>query len=89
MFLVAGGFDEGSGLISSTETLVEGSQAWNGQQPLPSGRSGLRGISLPDTVIMTGNQVHTYSFFICNQIQRNRVLKELELGPGENPFSCA
>ena len=60
VFLVAGGYDEGSGLISSTETLLEGSQAWNGQQPLPSGRSGLRGISLPDTVIMTGSQVITF-----------------------------
>jgi len=66
VFLVAGGWD-GSGLVfgekklyyrsgflSSTETLVEGGQAWFFQNPLPSGRYGLRGISLPDTVIMTG-----------------------------------
>merc|ERR1712098_423880 len=50
VFLVAGG----SGSISSTETLVEGGQAWNFQQPLPTGRAGHRGISLPNTVIMTG-----------------------------------
>merc|ERR1719342_927686 len=50
VFLVAGGYSS----ISSTETLVEGGQAWNFQQPLPSGRRGLRGISLPNTVIMTG-----------------------------------
>merc|ERR1712029_986721 len=49
-FLVAGGCCS----ISSTETLVEGGQAWNFQQPLPSRRQGLRGISLPNTVIMTG-----------------------------------
>ena len=79
VFLVAGGYG-GSGLISSTETLVEGDQGWNDQKPLPSGRSGLRGLSLPDTVIMTGNQVHT--FFYIYQIQRNRVLKDLELGRG-------
>merc|ERR1712131_279747 len=53
VFLVAGGWD-GSNRLSSTETLVEGGQAWNFQQPLPSGRTGLRGISLPNTVIMTG-----------------------------------
>jgi len=56
VFLVAGGYG-GSGLISSTETLVEGDQGWNDQKPLPSGRSGLRGLSLPDTVIMTGGGI--------------------------------
>merc|ERR1719342_980004 len=50
VFLVAGGYSS----ISSSETLVEGGQAWNFQNPLPSGRRGLRGISLPNTVIMTG-----------------------------------
>jgi len=53
VFLVAGGWD-GSSYISSTETMVEGGQAWSFQQPLPSRRRGLRGISLPNTVIMTG-----------------------------------
>ena len=52
MFLVAGGFYD----IFSTETLVEGGQAWNFQKPLPSGRYALRGISLPNTVIMTGKK---------------------------------
>ena len=60
VFLVAGGYDDSS--LSSTETLVEGGQAWNFQQPLPSGRYGLRGISLPDTVIMTGKKVLTFTF---------------------------
>ena len=58
VFLVAGGCCS----ISSTETLVEGGQAWNFQQPLPSGRYGLRGISLPNTVIMTGKKVLTFTF---------------------------
>merc|ERR1711915_459478 len=52
VFLVAGGYY--NAYLSSTETLVEGGQAWTFQQPLPSGRNGLHGISLPDTVIMTG-----------------------------------
>ena len=55
VFLVAGGYDGYDGsYLSSTETLVEGGQAWNFQQPLPSERSGFCGISLPDTVIMIG-----------------------------------
>ena len=58
MFLVAGGYYD----ISSTETLVEGGQAWNFQQPLPSERYGLRGVSLPDTVIMTGEKVLNFTF---------------------------
>merc|ERR1719481_91040 len=45
VFLVAGGSDYPN-YLPSTETLVEGGQAWNFQQPLPSDRSGLRGISL-------------------------------------------
>jgi len=53
VYLVAGGWDD-SDSLSSTETLIEGGQTWNFQQPLPSGRKGLRGVSLPDTVIMTG-----------------------------------
>ena len=57
MFLVAGGAYG----ITSTETLVEGGQAWNFQNPLPSGRVGVRGISLPDTVIMTGKIVLTFT----------------------------
>jgi len=58
VFLVAGGYSS----ISSTETLVEGGQAWNFQQPLPSGRRGLKGISLPNTVIMTGKKVFIFTF---------------------------
>ena len=53
---------DGSSRLSSTETLVEGGQAWNFQQPLQSSRSGLRGISLPNTVIMTGKIVLTFTF---------------------------
>jgi len=58
VYLVAGGYDNHD-YISTTETLVEGGQAWNFQQPLPTSRLQLRGISLPDTVIMTGGFDHT------------------------------
>ena len=61
VFLVAGGWD-GSNYLSSTETLVEGGQAWNLQQGLPSGRYALRGISLPNTVIMIGKKSPHFYF---------------------------
>jgi len=58
VFLVAGG--GGWPDMSSTETLVEGGQAWNLQQPLPSGRAAPSAISLPNTVIMTGGYGDDY-----------------------------
>ena len=58
---MAGGYDS-SEYISSTETLVEGGQSWNLHQDLPSVRRGLKGISLPNTVIMTGKKVLTFTF---------------------------
>merc|ERR1712029_689884 len=54
VFLVAGGTDGSYNYLSSTETLVEGGQSWKVHQDLPTGRADLRGISLPNTVIMTG-----------------------------------
>jgi len=56
VFLVAGGMyhDWVGTELSSTETLVEGGQAWNFQQPLPFFRYAFQGISLPNTVIMIG-----------------------------------
>jgi len=56
VFLVAGGYINYHDVRSSTETLVEGDQAWNFQNPLPTGRVGVRAISLPDTVILTGGR---------------------------------
>jgi len=53
VFLVAGGYFAYN-YRSSTEILVEGGLDWSFQEPLPSERNSLRGISLPDTVLMTG-----------------------------------
>ena len=44
---------------STTETLVEGGQSWTLGESLPSARWGLRGVSLPNTIIMTGKNVHS------------------------------
>jgi len=55
VLLVAGGFNNDDfAYLSSTETHRIGSSIWHDQQPLPSVRAGLRGISLPDTVLMIG-----------------------------------
>ena len=62
MFLVAGGWD-GSNVLSSTETLVEGGQSWKVHQDLPTGRKYLRGISLLNTVIMTGKKKSPLHFY--------------------------
>ena len=67
VFLVAGGWN-GNYDISSTETMVEGGHAWNFQQPLPSARVGLRGLSLPNTVIITGKKVLTFTFERLTQL---------------------
>ena len=60
VFLVAGG----SSQISSTEVLVEGGHGWSFKEPLPSGRDTLHGISLLDTVILTGKKVLTLTLNI-------------------------
>jgi len=55
VLLVTGGYnDDDFAHLSSTETLRLGHSMWHDQQPLPSVRSGLRGISLSDTVLMIG-----------------------------------
>merc|ERR1712198_672842 len=69
VFLVAGGRDpQTSDLLSSTETLVEGSQAWNFQKPLPSGRAGLSGISLLETVLMLGGEKFDQNFIYMDDV---------------------
>ena len=70
MFLVAGGWD-GSNWLSSTETLVEGGQSWKVHQGLPTRRAGLRGISLPNTVIMTGKKSPTSLLLLAAKLNIN------------------
>ena len=69
VFLVAGGTDGSYNSLSSTETLVEGGQSWKVHQDLPTGRRGLRGISLPNTVIMTGKKKSHFTFAFNSQTQ--------------------
>ena len=84
VFLVSGGTDQDDDLNfrSSTETLVEGNQAWNFQKPLPSARMALRGISLPDTVIMAGKNIQILSVELVEWDQVSSVLRNLTIFSG-------
>ena len=59
VYLVTGGGGANGlfplGLQSSTETLVEGSEAWTEVGELPVAIIGLRGVSLNNNIFMTGN----------------------------------
>ena len=58
---MVGGYDH-LNFLDSTETLVEGDKSWALGAMLPSKRWAPRGVSLPDTVIMIGNDVKRHSF---------------------------
>ena len=51
---MAGGFDQGNSLLSSTEILVTLAGVWRTVGPLPTAVRGLRGATLDNTVYMTG-----------------------------------
>ena len=53
-FLVTGGYS--GGYLSSTELLVETSDAWILTGELPTPRYGLRGANIDQRVLMTGNK---------------------------------
>ena len=58
MYLVTGGQggrDSNFGILSSTETLVDGAGAWTAAGVLPVAMVGLRGVSLNNKILMTGN----------------------------------
>ena len=53
-YLVTGGWD-GNDYLSSTELLVETSDAWAFSGRLPTPRYGLRGANINGRILMTGN----------------------------------
>ena len=53
-YLVTGGYGLSRELLSSTELLVEGGEAWLEAAPLPSPRSNLAGTNIDGVVFMTG-----------------------------------
>ena len=54
-YLVAGGYDDDDGYLSSTELLTETATAWTFSGQLPTPRSGLRGANIDGRILMTGN----------------------------------
>ena len=58
MFLVTGGY--GGTYLSFTETLVDGAETWITAGPLPVAMSGLRGVSLNNNILMSGDIVINY-----------------------------
>ena len=56
VFLVAGGENSSPAILSSTEILIEGGQKWSLHSllALPRPKSNLRGISVSNTILMTG-----------------------------------
>ena len=70
VFLVAGGYDAGYNPLSSTELLVESSDAWTMSTPLPRAVDGLRGATLGNIVYMTGGSycycIMSSVIIICN-----------------------
>ena len=66
MYLVTGGYGEGPGgeYLASTELLQRGAAQWTAAGPLPSARFGLRGVSLHNTVIVTGQRVWFVSIYL-------------------------
>ena len=56
------------GILSSTETLVDGSDAWTEKGHLPVAVYGLRGVSLNNNIFVTGNIHDDDNLLICQYI---------------------
>ena len=54
MYLVTGGYT-GTDDLSSTEILTKGGNSWETIGSLPRAMSGVRAISIDNTIIVTGN----------------------------------
>ena len=63
VLLVAGGLDGDDTHLSSTEVLTGDSTAWTMATPLPRAVDGMRGISLDNTVYMTGKVYYIVLYY--------------------------
>ena len=61
VYLVTGGYYQS--YLSSTELLTEGSSSWVAAGSLPSGREGLRGVTINNKIFVTGDRVEKESSF--------------------------
>ena len=60
VFLVAGGRDDSDNTLSSTELMLEDSDVWSITSPLPRAVYGVRGVTLGNTLYMSGG-----SYYYC------------------------
>ena len=56
-YLVTGGYSSSSGEFDSTELLHKDASQWVSSKPLPSKRERLRGATLGNKLIMTGDMM--------------------------------
>ena len=73
VYLVTGGWGT-STKLSSTEILTEGSQSWRIVGPLPYSVDGLRGVSLNNRIIMTGNIATILYHNNLNKLQVDKIV---------------
>ena len=64
--LVAGGMDSHGSLFSSTEMMTTDSATWMLATPLPSARSGLKGVTVDNKVYMTGSYILYFNTVLYN-----------------------
>ena len=57
-YLVTGGYSSSSGEFDSTELLHKDASQWVSSKPLPSKRERLRGATLGNKLIMTGEMIN-------------------------------
>ena len=69
MYLITGGYD-GSSRLSSTEMFTEGQLGWTDVGPLPFAATLLRGVSLNNRIIMTGDNFTAIIVLKCSSITR-------------------
>ena len=58
--------------LSSTEILIHGSSSWTNSAPLPTHRAGLRGATLNNKIVITGDDMwyKIVSFIVYNICRR-------------------
>ena len=81
VMMVTGGVDSNFDDLSSTELLLPSATSWTYSDPLPSTRSGLRGATLDNKVVITGTNSDTlvtahdlrcYQYNSCDNITQCR-----------------
>ena len=81
--MVAGGADNSGRLMSSTETLLVGSDGWEPANSLPAAVEGLRGVTIGDDIFLTGGKADngTRSYVLRYIVARNKKYGQTKICP--------